>query len=675
MSQLFMGTGALLASRRPYRAKLVVLFAVAGALLGLGLTFLGGDEEAVFVLHVLACLFAGAVGTIHAGANLTLGLGGLLVPSRREELSLLPVGRLALPAAVLAGAFGLTLATWLAWSVTFLLASAPCQEGDRALTLLLQGLGLAAGAAVALVGPIALASRTSGLLFALYVLAPGMAATLAFMGHGPEAVALFAGLACAALVLLCLGLPFAVHALGPAAIQTAKGVPTRDGAEEGLAVAAACLAAVLFVSGARPLPLALGGLVLAWNVRALRALPRPARRRLRASPVALAIMAGLLGPIVAAAWGLELRTQARADAGQGLVPRAWADACVVDPTGRRAALAVDAPYLAGFAAQRVVVVELTGPTAGRRTIVPARFPRLDRGAWSQDGRWLAVQEEAVGRLTRSGLGREGLEVPDGAAGVVALRLFGDLRGTTLVVDADSGEVQDLGRRLVAPGWRAPGELVEVELGLDGKPRLRSGDVRERLSRRWRLAGYLDGRLVLESPGDGAGVDRRFGEVTGALLRFAAAGIGPLPLEPPAWTVEGVAPAEARHPASVVVARGDDPAVRVVLEDATVEPASLGERSLLALSDAGLVRVSLPDGARTLVLPGADVVDPLAGRPGVFAARTPAGWFLLDGDASPRRLTLPVGRVPLALAADGRVVIGGAAPALVDADGGTTPLLP
>lgn len=670
----FLGTRALVASRRPWRRGLVIVFAVAGLIFGLGAALTAADREGLFVLQAAACLFAGCVGALQSGGNLTMGLGGLAAPSRREELSLLPVGRLALPAAVLLATARLTLSTWLGWSAPFLLASAPCHSGELTLQLLLGGLGVATAAALALAAPIAIGSSSSGALLCLYVLGPGLAVTLGGMGHGPEAVALFGGLCVGALVLLCLGLPFAVHALGPAAIQTARGVPTRDAAEEGLAAIGALVAAGSFLAGGSPALLVAGGGLLAWGARRLVRLPRPARRRWRASPVAIGLMAALFVPIGAAAWALDIRAQALADAGEGLVARTHREAVVVDPTGRRAAVMAEARYGLGFGARRLVVVELTGPGAGRRTVVPARFPRLEPGAWSADGRWLAVQDDAAGRFEGPATGG-GLELPDGTAGVAALGLFGGLRGTTLLVDAD-GAVSDLGRRAVAPGWTGPEELVEVVFGLDGKARLRRGAEVERLQRGWELEGYLGGRAVVATAG-ASGEDARFGEVRGPLLRWTdGAAFAPLALEPPPWRLEAEEAAVASYsPSSVTLVRGDAPQARVTLEDAAVERTSLGAGSLLAVAEAGLVRVALPSGARTLLVPGVEALDALDGPSRAHAARTPSGWWLLVGDAAPRRLTLPAGSVPRALAADGRVVVVGGVPALVDAEGRATPLLP
>jgi hypothetical protein len=218
------------------------------------------------------------------------------------------------------------------------------------------------------------------------------------------------------------------------------------------------------------------------------------------------------------------------------------------------------------------------------------------------------------RLERPELG-DGLALPAESSGVVALALFGRLCGPTYLVEAATGEVRAVPRRALGRGWRSPEELAEVEFGVDGRARLRQGDERLPLDRRVRLACYLDGRAVLTG-GAGLREDRRFGVVRGELVRWTGgAGLASVPLDLAPWTIEGEDDAAAiasvqegrrPHPVTTLVRRGE-PQAQVRLEGATVEPTSIEADALLALTDAGLERVALPGGARTLLLPRAEVL--------------------------------------------------------------------
>lgn len=507
----FVGTWALVRSRRRFLVAVpvygVLLPGLASGLL-LGVLGQGPHRE---IGEGVALLIAGVVlgVPIGLGALWTFGPTAAGLPGRRQELFALPLGRLAIPGAVLVGsAIALALAALAAWVVSttvggVLVASLEmlARRGGPTPSVDVFLAGVACFGMGFVIGTVGASTAHGPLVLVL----PGVAACILAQttGHGALASARATLLSLGAFALYSFAVPFALYRRAPHHWAYLR-VPGQDRADlYAAATSMATLLGLVFAGGVVALAmLAIGAGVTALVARRERALPR--RRSWPHLRVAHAIALGLVVPLAVVGIVADARLVESVSPANPAIGAARHD---LAPGGRRLAVELRA---AESSLRRVAVLDLTG--AASPWVAGARFATI--GGWSADGRSLALHDETIGRLPLPFSELTGLLVADG--GLTWLLRLRDAVGETVVLDVDTGET--VARRrplLVAPGWATFAELVHVERRTADELVLADGDGR-RYAARMRgerlaipvvgggeielalptLAGYAGGRPVL-----------------------------------------------------------------------------------------------------------------------------------------------------------------------------------
>jgi hypothetical protein len=598
------GTTALLLFRAPRLRKLAIWAGLfPGLLVGANAQLQRAPGEAPRIVDVV---------------SLALGLGSLLWPvfasyvepvlapagarSRREELLALPTGRLAIPAAGLIAAVVATAAT-VALFLGGIAAGVGLEPVRQALldpsgfsplaqprAALLEATAFALATAVGAIGqnPAAICILWPALPLLIYSSAERM-------GYSPPERDAYTALWQLSLLAYYLVLPFVLYAGPPHRWASARG--ERSIAAESTVFVIAALV-VLALAGCGWLLGAFVALGAACIAPAAWRAPRIERPRWTAAGVSLAAALAVVAP--AAVVGVVADAARMADseriAGKD-VP--W---YVVAPGGRFAALSVpcgpetftaDGVTRSCLRITRVALVDLD--RGGPPRVLSPRFAELEAASWSADGRYLAIQDCAIGRLqTDSTRARVASRAGDLLVSMLPWR-------STLVLDTQTGKLLSLQHRELAPGWTSWRELVDVSLGLDGLFRLSDG---------------RGGSAILKSE---AGAPAVLGYDHGAAIvkladgpyRFDERGLAPLGDEPLGpwrldWRMRPVDRANPDAPRLEVTAeRG---AERVRIEGLHFVFRSCSE-FLLAKDPSGFVRIDLPSGARTTLVPASMFAGP------------------------------------------------------------------
>lgn len=605
-------------------------------------------------------------------------------PLRRDELLVLPLGRLALPTATLVGSL-LGLAAWLVATLLGLALTIgprpllealldPAAADTVHLWLVASVAAFAVGTSVGAIG------SSWGLAACGWGLAP-LVVLSAFdvMGYDGGTRRAYAMLWTAGLTVYFLVLPFLLYSR-PLHIWTSSRQPGVEGPwlipfatvvgatiALGLAGAGWLLAGVLAVGGA-----------LTWVARR----SRPPLRG--PSAIKLALLASLVPVVPLTVLGLVVDARADVERADGLVQRK----ALLAPDGRHVAFDVE-PRLAvegGLCprTRRVVVVDVAGERAP--IFVPARFAELEVGAWSSDGRFLAVEDHSVGRLRR-GPTRPARKAE---ADVDPFDIVGFKVGTALseawIVDTHTGEVEVRGAFEVAPGWTTPDDLVTCSSSLAGDHVLRDGAGRELVVPRsrgaLRVVGYAGGRPVFVLGPHAPGViDPTFGPVAAGLHRWDVASglVEHDPARGARWSLV-MAPAGEADPGRAQVCR-DGAALELDADVRRVLLEACDGDAIVALAGNALVRIDARDGARTVLVPG-DGDAPLHVR----AIDRASGAVLVVRGGAPLLVDPRTGRcTPLPPVAVGATALVGEAmlveapargwPALLAADGTSRPVKP
>jgi hypothetical protein len=555
----FRGTSALLAPRAQAYLGLVLLGGFAPAfVLGLFGRLGGANASDVFAVGLIGVILA----TLFTPAIVAVPFSLPTPPHgrpRRDDLLVLPLGPLAIPATTLigsvAGALGWILAaTFGAWLI--LDASVVSEALQHARSPLAGWVVLGLVSIFCFMFSATTVGNGTMLVAIAWLVPAGLTvSTLGAMGYDASATFAYAVVWAASLDLYLLVLPFALHLLPPY-------VWSRQQAEErapavlafGLAVAVLLLG-VLDAGASLLVVLALTGLRVRHLSRRY-----PIRRGVSATWCALGLSLPFVLPPVVLGLAVERRADVRdwrAFEGRAVIP---------SPDGRHVAVRVGPRADGTVRAETSWTVVLDARGERAPIVVPARF--TDGAVWSRDGRWLAVEDQAFGRLR--------LDVPRDERGVppdvgwfeVAITRAAEAALVTWIVDTTTGEVTRHDRLAVAPGWTEPAQLLRSRLVDGGDVELTDGRGARAVVRRgdgtFRVVAYDD---------DGA-----------ALLAFAQA--------PPATTLHPVFGAVPR-----VLTRWTD-RTRVDLAD--------GRRwvELRAADGVTVARLgrtlTLPDGAHALV---------------------------------------------------------------------------
>jgi len=329
LEQPFRGTWALVASKRRVLLGFPLLLGLLPVLLGVGLWVLSSsgertrDDGALFDLLVAGTWIAALTAPLCAGAWLTFGLsatGG--ARCRREELLVLPIGRLAPPLAVLAISAA-TLALWAAvtYGALALVLTVEPLQGAWAIGQegrFVRGAGLwtipAAWALVTAVGALGNSTSMVAVIWPLLPMLLGAAA--ANVGYSSDlAMPAHVLLWSAALGGYYLVLPFALYAL-PRSAWADRDTKLDPGGPAAHLVALLGLVAWAFLGLlAAALLTGLGALALR---RSCKSTTGAAPRSLRTTPW-VALLVAL--PFVLPALALELALDARLAALAACGPR------------------------------------------------------------------------------------------------------------------------------------------------------------------------------------------------------------------------------------------------------------------------------------------------------------------------------------------------------------------
>jgi hypothetical protein len=593
---LFHGTAALLRPKLRILAHLATWVAVG---VGLAVGFLlrvngEGPRDVHGVLWAGSILAGFFAPFLCMGDTMNGAQAG--VRARREELLVLPLGRLAIPTAILIAsavafvgfvtsyAAGVTLLTG---RVAVVEAFQSWPEGAFA-ALPLYAFALAFNV-IAIGTHGALAAALMGLLPWIVV------GSVQGMGHpagDAEHFAILVGVSTGAYLLL---VPFALYARPVHLWSLARNQPvTRDG----VAFAATLLALVVLGLASAGKAALVGGALVAYGWYRTRHVPRPARRPaplvrtvhvLALIALAPAIVAGLRADHALVASAADPRDKNVED-------------YAVAPGGRWLAARSPANVRTGVA--RLVVADLDGKEPLR--VLDARAVELDPEAcWSRDGRRVAVKETAIGRFTGVPAGRGLGEMTEGAwlAGLVVPYVY-----ATTILEPETGRVERRDLLEVAPGWTTPDQLVAITARDDKHLRVTDGrGWSAELAPPFQVTAYREG-AVLRSNED--------------VAVLGSAGLAPIS-SARAWRVVArpETPGEdGDHPTrlSIVLGRG---AERATVSDA-LRALWIGADAIIAETPAhGLVRVTLPACERTTLVADGDLVEahfPRAASTGLLA---------------------------------------------------------
>jgi hypothetical protein len=572
MSRL-QGLGALLRDKKRIARHLAILGLIAGTTLGLFFRLAGsvGDFSS-FVMYVFAATVA-FIAPLGAGGSDTFSGYQAGARSRREELLTLPVGRLALPSAILLGGLAMALVTIATFTIglSFLLGWGPTLDGwtcpwpggPDMLARIAGGIAIfCLGFSFGSIG----AHPVNATLF--WAAVPFLVGPLAFvMGHDTKDLESYGFLAGGSLALYFLVLPFTLYA-GP----IHRWSPVKRGGidPDGVALLASMLLVTVFgIFGAGRVfvcVLAACAGLACWSARGR---PRHERRSMPLVRIAWLLALVAVAPAIVVGAVYDARRVASAGAPAGKPIRRFE----ISPDGRWLAVSVQpADMRREGSVERVVVTDLSGRAAP--IVLPPRCAELPAGAWSADGRYLAVRDVTAGRLRYP---ESELERHD--AGLFARSLMHALFVETVILDTQTGRIVTVGDRLVRPGWRTPAELVNVAITFGHSRILTDGRGRRAVLDRSFLDLFYDDGLVLEH----AGGERR---------RLDAGGLAPVPVKVHWSVVDRTEHNETGSELASItldLARGSEH-VRV---EAVAEEDWIGNDAMLVRTRRGLEWVSLP----------------------------------------------------------------------------------
>ncbi len=625
------GLGALLRDKKRLARTFVILGLLAGAVFGLFCRLVGleGDGASCImyafagVVAVLVPLVAGGTDTFsgyQAGAR-----------ARREELLSLPVGRLALPSAILLASLATVLATVatftlgmsfsLGWSPTLACWTCPWPGGPDFLPR---------SAVSAAVFCFAYSFGTIGAhpvnVTSLWVAVPVLVGPVAIvMGYDPKDLESYAFLAGGSLALYFLALPFVLYA-GP--IHRWSPVKKDAMDPDGVLLLSSMLLVTIFaIFGAGPLLAVLGAACAALACWTTRGRPRVERRSMPLVRVAWLLSLVAIAPAVVVGAVYDARRVASAAEPAGKPIRRFD----VSPDGRWLAVSVQPTDVRREGSiERIVVADLSGRAP--MIVLPQRCAELPSNAWSVDGRYLAVRDVTAGRLRYPDS-----ELDHRDEGLYARSHLRRIFVATVVLDTKTGQVATLDDRILAPGWRTPEELVSVVVTFRHSRILTDGRGRRAvLDRFFRPERYEDGLVFT---------------VDGKRLQLNATGLTPVP-EGPRWRVvtrnERPESGSELSTIELVLERGSE-SVRF---EAVAEEDWIGDDAMLVRTRRGLEWVSLPSLEGRVLGPADSSLHHLGDH---FIVETADSSFVLDPKSGAlTRLPAEPGFAPLCVRA-GRIL--------------------
>ena len=613
MSGALRGLGPLFRDRARIPLRVMSgLVLVMGLVVGWLQTLAGAGRSDQVAALAAGWALAAAIAPILASVYVTWGAKG----PRREELLALPIGRLTIPTHVLVLGLALVGAIGGAWTVGLCLSqgtgemtaalASGWRKGAVPLVLVLGAAGFAWVTCM-----VSIANHQANLAL-VWPVVPGVLLVAAgSMGHaGWEPWWAGAWLACLTPALLVL--PFLLYA-GPRHTWATSRVP--DPREVALVVASLGAMVALIVLGllGSGWTLLLVLLLTAAGVRRVWRRARPGSRSAGATPFLVSQVVPLLAclPPMAAGLLVDARRLGALQPGPGTVlldPQVAPSGSFVaaqlclDDDGARSHVAEDR-------LRRVVVCDLRGQAPPR--VLGQRFGQL--AGWSRDGRFLAVHEQAVGRLPHAHGSARAFWSP--------FQHLLERSGQTLILDTSTGHVLDLSHREVAPGWTDPAELITISPSLlGGEWVLRDGRGRE--ARLPRAGGDVD---VWEYRPDGVllSLRPRRGEahtwVWGSAGLIAETAPDHRPAALARWQAQQLDPAQGTP--RLRISRPDRPEV---LEVPLGVAARVGSDWALVTQPDGLYRYPLPPGP-----PGAPQGQRLLEGTLAFVAHLPEGRILVE----------------------------------------------
>lgn len=537
LDEPFRGLGPMLNSKRAmFKGSFyggLATFLLLGLLIGVMGDARNSSEAplAVLVLWTTFAGFAAFLLPIVGSAYLTTGRS--MTPAggrcRREEMLTLPIGRLVIPSQILLVSLG-SLAAWLLGSLigTGLTFGPSLVWAAVTSDKLLLGLTYAVPVLLVLLtasNAFTSVGNNNAFLGLGWILIPAsILPALPGMGYNGD-VAAFLWLWGMPLSAFYLLVPFALYAL-----------PTHHWSDVKLSqhphhvlaqVLVYPLLVVLVVLGWTALAL---GLLLAGGAVFCLARRQVPREHRASSGLAVTLGLGLafcLPPLAVClavdAW--VLATPITQD--KSVVARS-----VPSPDGKRIALEVkplpgDCDALNDLTMVRVAIVDPTGATPPKK--LSPRFGRI--AGWSKDGRYLAFHDETFGRFSNS------YDEPDPSKLHPRERILLALTPScarTWIYDTTTDQVvAKLPRRIVRPGWTTPEELIHLSVSVrdaqlhleDGTGRAIAVDTQERQAR----------VLRYEPEGPVLSRSRRSGYRTYPFV----IGLGPAEWAPQRWTPTGL----------------------------------------------------------------------------------------------------------------------------------------
>ncbi len=593
----FYGTGALIAQKR----RIVTAMTLAGAGLGLvlglgtlGVRILEKDPDLTAPIIVALPLMALVAPLLAGGVETFSGQQAGSRP-RREELLGLPIGGLALPAAIYAvsaaillGCVGSLFGVYLAVTGGFPTLESTARAFDLLtdapwLILVASAFGWAMTTAIVAIGD---HPSNGGFLL---VLAPmTVLPSIQFMGYGMSEIAIYAAIWTVPVTLVSLALPFILYARGAHHWGKEKG----ESGGPDLAAATALMVAVIALGLVGAGVVLAATLILGAGIVWICGRGRPPIRRRSIPSLRIATGAIALAFVPPIAYGLvadgEMIATARTPSAERLATLA------VSPTGEHVAVLVTSRRLGSgerghlfnirHVARQLIVADVA---SGTFRPIPTTNRFVTEIRWSADGRFLAAADQTWGRYA----------LPQSTA----YPSFEVTRSwfRTAILDTRTGTLETLdGWRALRPGWRRPEELAWVSSSLLGEITVRDGLGRELAlveTNRARIVRYEDGSAVIGVRHERHRWDDA-GQATDAGIE-GTWGPGTLAQEAKAGLVEG----------ERLFVRGQaDERAKISLGD-EVEPFYLDD-GLLASTAEGVTFWELPSGRRTELIPGGAILS-------------------------------------------------------------------
>jgi len=465
LSKELQGLGALLMAKKPL--ILMTGLGVLGTTACLGVLMALGQASAgdVKMIASMIALLGIPAGPLIIAINLTLESDSSAT-ARRLELLTLPVGRLAIPLAILLCSILTALVIALTSFAGLSIALSPqellhelTRSGDREHweIVLFCSLLFAYSFSIMTLGN----HRANA--SALWIAVPALfcVSTVA-AGFGPDdrdaAVMLWGWM----IAGYYLGLPFLLYARPRHHWSPASLKGGRDNLDFIVLITGilslSCVALFGFGKGLL-FCLALGGLC-AWRTTK-KQVKRP-RRSTGMVRLSNFLALGLLVPglLFGLAFDASLVAEVSPEAGMKV------SRIILSPAGRYA-LVVGISKRHRLADQqgvirRAAVIDLSGKKAP--LLFPARFAAVSEHCWSKDGRWVVVQDNSYGRLRISTGFRGGMKVTEPEAAFLGLC---DGMVQSWVCDIEERSMKQTASLRVAPGWVKPEQLLHLSATMRG----------------------------------------------------------------------------------------------------------------------------------------------------------------------------------------------------------------